>query len=92
MGLRPGDKVVKTGYFLYQGRARCPIRIVQTNMLPGTGDYEDPPEISDDQYGPFFRLDMTAAGSPDFWASSVEGFKSVDAAMAHLATGVVWDE
>ncbi len=83
---------MKTGYFMYDGTVRCPIRIVQTNTSPGTGDYEDDPEFADDRHGTFFRIDITAAGTPDHWASSIEGFDSLDAALAHLGRSVSWDE
>lgn len=91
MDLLPGDHVVKTGHFLYDGRVRCPIRIVQTVLRPGSGDYEDDPDIAVDQPGTWFRIDMTAAGSPEFWASSINGFATLEAAMAHLDATVTWD-
>lgn len=92
MDLRPGERVVKTGCFLYDGRVRCPIRIVRTDLRPGSGDCEDEPGIADDRSGTWFRVDLTAAGSPDRWASSIDGFPSVDAAVAHLGSNVSWDD
>jgi hypothetical protein len=91
VNLRPGERVVRTGYFMYDGTVRCPIRIVATDSAPGTGDYEDEPEVADDRQGAFFRIDVTGAGSPHHPASSVEGFETVEAAMAHLGSGVIWD-
>jgi hypothetical protein len=90
--LRPGDRIVKTGYFMYDGSVRCPVRIVQTDTIPGTGDFEDEPELADDRHGTFFRIDITAAGSPDRWASSIEPFDSLDTAVAHLGSGVIWSD
>ena len=53
--------------------------------------YKDSPEVADDQPGTWFRIDLTVAGSPEFWASSIDGFESVDEAVAHFATSVTWD-
>lgn len=77
---------------MYDGTVRCPLRIVQTNTIPGTGDHEDEPELADDRHGTFFRIDITAAGTPDRWAFSIEGFDSVDAALAHYGQSVIRDE
>jgi hypothetical protein len=89
--LRPGEHVVKTGHFMYDGRIPRPVRIVQTVMRPGSGDYEDAPEVAVDHPGTWFRIDLTAAGGPDFWASSIDGFKTVEAAVAHFSESVTWD-
>jgi hypothetical protein len=76
---------------MYDGRVSCPIRIVETVMRPGSGDYEDASEVEVDHPGTCFRIDLTAAGSPEFWASSIDGFESVEAAVAHFAASVIWD-
>lgn len=87
----PGERVVKTGHFMYAGTVRCPIRIVVTGFLPGSGDREDPPAVADDRHGTSFRIDMTAAGSPERWSSSIQGFETIDAALAHLGSDAIWD-
>jgi hypothetical protein len=81
--LRPGDRIVKAGYFMYDGTVRCAIRIVQTDTIPGTGDFENGPERAEDRHGTFFRIDISAAGSPNCWSSTIEPFDSLDAALAH---------
>ncbi len=47
---------VKEGTFLY-GTVSCDVRIVRTEMRQGSGDYEDPPEIQDDQPGTYFYIE-----------------------------------
>ncbi|MDX2094264.1 MAG: hypothetical protein SFX73_40910 [Kofleriaceae bacterium] len=85
--------LLKTGAFLYDGIVRCPVRVVQTEFLPGSGDHEDPPEIADDQPGTWFRVDLTGAGEPTRWSSSIVGFKTLDEAIAHCESlAIVWDE
>jgi hypothetical protein len=41
--------VVKRGQWLYDGTITCEVRIVRHDVLYGSGDYEDPPEISNDR-------------------------------------------
>lgn len=93
LGLRPGDRIVREGFMLYDGRVRCPVRVVRTRMRPGSGDYEDEPELANDQPGIWFRIDLTAAGDPNRWASHVEGLRSMQEALAELEKySVEWKE
>lgn len=50
------DKIVKTGEWLYDGVIPCQIIITREDMFPGTGDYEDPPKISEDKDIPCFQI------------------------------------
>lgn len=56
MTLHAGEEVVKNGTFLYDGTVTCDVRIVRSRMRPGSGDWQDPPELADDQYGEFFQV------------------------------------
>lgn len=42
-------EVVRTGTFLYDGAVICDLRIVRSPIRYGSGDWEDPPEIANDQ-------------------------------------------
>ena len=42
-------KIMKRGILLYDNVLEYSIIIVESNILYGTGDYEDPPEISEDK-------------------------------------------
>ena len=50
------EKVVKTGTFLYDDTVLCDIRIVYSTICHGSGDWEDPPELAEDQHGEFFGV------------------------------------
>lgn len=42
------ETIVKEGIFLYDGIVECNIRVVQSPIRYGTGDYDDEPAISND--------------------------------------------
>jgi len=52
---------VRSGFWLCDGTLRLPIRIVQSPVRHGTGDHEDPPDISDDVEADCFYLVCTNA-------------------------------
>lgn len=51
MALHEGEVVVKSGTFLYDGTVTCNLRIVRSQVCPGSGDWEDPPELAEDKEG-----------------------------------------
>lgn len=85
--------VVKSGTFLYSGLRICKVRILQTNFRPGSGVYEDPPELKNDKSGTFFEVRYVFPSKERF---SIGGyFESLDEAVAKVenaVTGVEWDE
>lgn len=54
-------QVLKQGTWLYAGEVVCDIRIVKHDWRYGTGDYEDPPEVREDQQGEFYYLEFGSA-------------------------------
>ena len=50
------EKVVKTGTFLYDDIVLCDVRIVYSTIRYGSDDWEDPPELAEDQHGDFFGV------------------------------------
>ena len=42
-------KIMKHGILLYDNQSEYSIIIIESNILYGTGDYEDPPEIAEDR-------------------------------------------
>ena len=85
--------VVKRGTFLYGGVRRCAVEILQTDFRPGTGDYEDPENVREDENGIFFDIRYASAGPREFW-SSVFGLESLEAAVKHVeeaVSDVRWD-
>jgi hypothetical protein len=71
---RTTEQVVMQGSFRYAEGVECEIRIVRTNTRFGSGDYQDPPEISEDkeidsyyvQYGSTTERGVFNAGSEAF--------------------------
>jgi len=57
--------VVKRGNWLYGGSVKCAVRISSRDFRPGTGDYEDPPEVAEDREVECYALEFhTPAGEP----------------------------
>ncbi|MDQ1834851.1 hypothetical protein [Massilia scottii] len=56
MTLHAGEEVVKNGTFLYDGTVSCDVRIIRSQKRPGSGDWEDPPEVADDKHGDYFYV------------------------------------
>jgi hypothetical protein len=56
MALHEGEVVVKSGTFLYDKTVICDLRIVRSQVRPGSGDWEDLPELADDKEGEFFYV------------------------------------
>ena len=56
MRLNEGEVVVKSGTFLYGGSVTCDLRIVRSQVRPGSCDPEDPPELANDIEGEFFYV------------------------------------
>ena len=93
MSSQAKEQVVKRGTFLYGGTARCAVEILQTDFRPGTGDYEDPEDIREDAHGVCFNIRYASAG-PQQFPSGVNGFDSLQAAVAHVekaVAGVRWE-
>lgn len=82
---------VEDGMVLYDGSVRCPVRIVETDHMTVIGDDEEPQEQPGT--GTWFRIDLGRAGEPTHWVSSIEGFTSLDEAIAHYAgMTIAWDD
>ena len=47
--------VVKSGTWIYDGSVLCTVKIIRAQILPGSGDYEDPPEERDDRDAEHYR-------------------------------------
>jgi hypothetical protein len=82
MGSDDADgEVVKTGTWLYANEIPCDVRIVRTEGRPGSGDYEDPPELREDQPGAWFRVDFAAAGERGSFSVGGGYWPALDVAM-----------
>ncbi len=52
----------RRGIWLYDGHVECRVEIWRRDERPGTGDYEDPPELADDQPGEWYEVQYEPAG------------------------------
>ncbi|MBL8519261.1 MAG: hypothetical protein JNK75_01195 [Betaproteobacteria bacterium] len=84
-----------TGTWLYAGSVPCEVRIVQHDILYGTGDYQDPPHIANDrEVECFYVLFQTPTGEPS-WVGGGVALSVNDAvalAESKLAGGVNWNQ
>lgn len=85
--------VVRSGTFLYDGLRICRVRILQTDFCPGSGDYEDPPEVREDKYGTFFEVQYTPPREERFAAGGgyYESLAEAVATAEQAVAGVEWD-
>jgi hypothetical protein len=86
--------VVRRGWWVYDGTVRLEIRIVRRSVLPGSGDYEDPPEVAEDREMECFEVlaETTTRDSPRFAGMGV--FETMEEAVSSaervIARGIEW--
>ena len=84
MELSSGESVVRAGTFLDDGQVVCDLRIVLSPVRFGTGDYEDPPEVSDDVDQDTFYIQYGSTTSRGVFNAGGGGFPTLSAAVAHV--------
>ena|ERR1700742_3296059 len=84
MELSLGESVVQAGTFLYDGEVLCDLRIVLSPVRFGTGDHEDPPEISDDAVQDTFYIQYGSTTARGIFNAGGGGFSTLSAAVAHV--------
>ena len=82
MTLHAGEVVVKNGTFLYDSTVICDVRIVRSRMRPGSGDWQDPPEVADDHHGDFFRIQYGSTTARGHFNAAGGGGASLQEAIA----------
>lgn len=82
MNLNKTDLVVKTGTFLYDGTILCDLRIVRSEIIPGSGDYEDLPEVAEDQHGECYRVQYGSTTVKGHFNAASEVGITIDEAIA----------
>ena len=84
MELSLGESVVQAGTFLHDGELVCDLRIVLSPVRFGTGDHEDPPEISDDAVQDTFYIQYGSTTARGIFNAGGGGFSTLSAAVAHV--------
>jgi hypothetical protein len=59
---------IRLGEWLYDGRISLAVRLFESNILYGSGDEEDSPQLRDDQPVKCYYLDLQAGGE-ERWGS-----------------------
>ena len=76
--------VVKEGTWLYDGTVPTGVRIVSCSIRYGSGDWEDPLEIQEDQTVPGFDVQWATPTTPhDFWKYPSAKFPTLQDAIDH---------
>ncbi|MDR0779823.1 MAG: hypothetical protein LBF16_03885 [Pseudomonadales bacterium] len=86
---------VKIGTWLYAESVPCEVRIVRHNVLYGTGDYEDEPNICEDQEVEcFYVLIQSPVGQSGRWGGYFPAL-TLNAAIllteAKCSGGITWE-
>ncbi len=88
----PFGTPVAEGTWLYAGSVPTRVRVLQSEVAFGTGDYEDEPEIAAHRSGRCFYVEWDPAGGGS--GGSVTGpFETIEQAKAHVrstAPSVRW--
>ena len=85
--------IVKRGRWLYDGVVPCDVRIIRHNVLYGSGDYEDPPEIADDREVECYYVEFhTPVGKPDWvgGGAALSVAEAVSIAESKLGATLKW--
>ena len=62
--MNPHENIIMRGTWLYAASVPIEIRITRSEMFYGTGDYEDPAEIRDDQAAETFSIWFESPAQP----------------------------
>jgi hypothetical protein len=88
---------VRSGVWLYGGTVPTGVRIVESPIAFGTGDYEDEPAERDDRNVKCFYVEWAVAGTVSEWHSVMHGpHESLAEAEAYVtkqsSETVVWQQ
>jgi len=81
-------ETIRRGSFLYAGVRPTEVRIVLSPIRYGTGDYEDPPEISDDAETPTYYVEYVSTFETDVFHTGGGGFDTAEEAATAVAAAV----
>jgi hypothetical protein len=78
------SEIVKEGTYLYDGTVLCGVRIRLQPVRFGTGDHEDPLDISEDRDIPTYCIELSVATDATDFRAGAGVFDSLKDAVAHL--------
>jgi hypothetical protein len=80
------DQCVLSGTWLYDGTVECGVEVWRRNWRPGTGDYEDPPEIRDDLEGEWYEVVFSPTGGGRMGQARGGYHPTLEVAREHVRT------
>ena len=80
----PKAKVVKRGKCLYYKAVEYNVVIVESDVLYSSGDYEDPPEISDDRVVLCYYGWFDSPGNSSAFCSGTNGTLTIEEAIRNI--------
>ena len=90
-----GAEVVREGIWLYDTLS-CKIRIIKWNVLYGTGDFEDEPEIRDDREIECYYAIFESPVNRGCFKSSSSGFLTINEVISEaekmIRQKITWDK
>jgi hypothetical protein len=89
----PNEKVVKAGSFLYDDSVVCDVQIRHSPVRYGSGDYEDPPELAEDQQIDCFNVYYGSTTERGQFSAGGGSFESLEEAVRHVEQtvhGLTW--
>ncbi|WP_297429973.1 hypothetical protein [Clostridium sp.] len=74
-------EVVARGTWVYGGSVVCKLRIVKSDMMYGSGDYEDESELRDDKKVECYHIEYESMNEKGVFNSRSTGFLTLSEAM-----------
>jgi len=75
---RDPSNIILTGHWLYDGSVKLKVQITETNFKPGSGDFLDPEDIRNDQFGKYYNI--LQYSHEDKLVSEIQGLETLEKA------------
>jgi len=86
---------MRAGTWLYDAMVECRVEVWRRSWKPGTGDYEDPPELADDQVGEWYEIQYEPAGGGRMGQAGGGYYATLDEALEEVRVAthgtIRWD-
>ena len=86
--LQPGERVAKSGTFLYDHQVVCDLAIVYSPVRYGSGDYEDLVDIAEDRPLDTYYIWYGSAAARGEFKGGGGAFDTIEDAVRHAESAV----
>ena len=87
------EELLISGTWLYDGIVKNEAHIIKTNYKRGSGDYEDEPEIRDDQFGTFYDIRIGPySDEKPFMGGSCSSIEDAKKYAASVCSALEWNK